>query len=80
MYNIHFSKISSILTDTNNDIIPDNRYLINTIIPLRDVVSANAGTMNTAPNQPAARLVNNPERTLNQGLVKIIPIHSGGPI
>ena len=80
MDNVHLSKISSILTDINNEIIPDKRYLIKTTIPLRDVVSANAGTMNTAPNQPAARLVNNPESTLNQGLVKIIPIHSGRPI
>mgnify|MGYP001620185653 CR=1 FL=1 len=80
MYNIHLSKISSIFTDINNEIIPDSRYLIKMTIPLRDVVSVNAGTINTAPNQPAARLVNNSESTLNQALVKIIPIHWSRPI
>ncbi|OGE38707.1 hypothetical protein A3F00_03500 [Candidatus Daviesbacteria bacterium RIFCSPHIGHO2_12_FULL_37_11] len=74
MDNVHLSKISSILTDINNEIIPDSRYLINTIIPLKCVVSAKAGTINTAPNHPAARFVNKPESTFNQGLVKIIPI------
>lgn len=73
-YEVHFSNSSSIFTAANKNIIPKTISLVNVKINKDGEILAKMGVMNAIPNQAAARFVNNPDSTLNHGLVKNISI------
>ena len=72
---IHCSKISSILTTNNKNIIPKNISLVNIKSVSKEEILEKLGVMKATPNHPADRFINNPESALSQGLVNNIPIN-----
>ena len=69
---VHFSKSFSILTTTNKSSILKKISPVKAITPSTEIMLAKFGVMNATPNQPADRLINNPERARSHGLVKKI--------
>lgn len=71
---IHLSKPSSSLTAIYKQNIPNIISFVNATFTSVNDVSAKLGVTNAAPNQAAAKLINKPDSTLSQGLVKNISI------
>lgn len=71
---IHLSKPSSSLTAIHKQNIPNMISFVNANFTSVNDVSAKLGVINAAPNQAEAKLINNPERAFNQGLVRNISI------
>lgn len=74
-YKVHFSNSPSIFTAANKNIVPKIISLVNVKINKGGETLAKMGVINATPNQAAARFVNNPDSTLNHGLVKNISIN-----
>lgn len=64
------SNIASIFTEANKNIIPKSTFHVNIASVFAAVNGVKLGVINVSAKYPAEKLINNPENTRNQDLVK----------